>query len=284
MFKSQNNGQHVQESSEVYTASKIEELKAAIGSLCGRSLKYCSDGCLKGYLEVNNWNVKKAKKMLEHTLEWRTTYKPEEIRWHEVANEGERGIIYRASFHDRLGRTVLIFRAGAAIQKISSVENMIRFSVYLLENAVLNFPQGQEQMAWLIDFTGWSFTKSMPIRLSREFINVMQNHYPDRLAIAFLYNPPLAFEAFFKIIKYFLDNKTLEKARFVYPRDKESVDLMKSYFDEENLPVEFGGKATMKYDHEEFSRLMTQDDLKSAAFWGTEDSLSSHVGAGQLSA
>ncbi|XP_028757735.1 phosphatidylinositol transfer protein 3 [Neltuma alba] len=266
MFNSQNNGQHVREGSSVCTASKIEELKAAIGPLSGRSLKYCTDGCLRGYLEVNNWNVKKAKKMLEHTLEWRSAYKPEEIRWHEVAKEGERGIMYRASFHDRQGRTVLVMRAGTAIQKISSVENMIRFNVYLLENAVLNFQQGQDQMAWLIDFTGWSLTKSMPIRLSREFISILQNHYPDRLAIAFLYNPPRAFEAFLKIIKYFLDNKTIEKAKFVYPKEKESVDLMKSYFDEENLPIEFGGKASMKYDHEEYSRLMTQDDLKSAAF------------------
>ncbi|KAK4276593.1 hypothetical protein QN277_014723 [Acacia crassicarpa] len=283
MFKSQNKGKQVQESSDVYTASKIEELRTEIGPLSGRSLKYCTDGCLKGYLEANNWNVKKAKKMLGHTLEWRSTYKPEEIRWHEVAKEGERGIIYRASFHDRQGRTVLIFRTGIPIPKITSIESLIRFDVHLLENAVLNFEQGQHQMAWLIDFTGWSLT-NMSIRLAREFLNILQNHFPDRVAVAFLYNPPRAFETFLKIIKYLLDNKTLEKAKFVYPKEKESVDLMKSYFDEENLPMEFGGKATMKYDHEEYSRLMTQDDLKSAAFWGADDGQSSHVGAGQSSA
>ncbi|KAI9113091.1 hypothetical protein K1719_015616 [Acacia pycnantha] len=283
MFKSQNKGKQVQESSDVHTASKIEELKTEIGPLSGRSLKYCTDGCLKGYLEVNNWNVKKAKKMLGHTLEWRSTYKPEEIRWHEVAKEGERGIIYRANFHDRQGRTVLIFRTGIPIQKITSIETLIRFDVHLLENAVLNFKQGQDQMAWLIDFTGWSLT-NMSIRLAREFLNILQNHYPDRVAIAFLYNPPRAFETFLKIIKYVLDNKTLEKAKFVYPKEKESIDLMKSYFDEENLPIEFGGKATLKYNHEEYSRLMTQDDLKSAAFWGADDSQSSHVGAGRSSA
>lgn len=49
--------------------------------MSGRSLQYCSDPCLRRYLEARNWNVDKSKKMLEETLKWRSTYKPEEIRW-----------------------------------------------------------------------------------------------------------------------------------------------------------------------------------------------------------
>lgn len=50
---------------------------------------------------------------------------------------------------------------------------------------------------------------------------------------------------------------------------------MKTFFDVENLPSEFGGKATLKYDHEEFSRLMAQDDVKTAKFWGFDENNSS---------
>lgn len=32
-------------------------------------------------MEARNWNLEKAKKMLEETLEWRSNYKPHEIRW-----------------------------------------------------------------------------------------------------------------------------------------------------------------------------------------------------------
>lgn len=83
-----------------------------------------------------------------------------------------------------------------------------------------------------------------------------------------------------QIIKYMLDKKTIQKVKFVYPNNKDSVELMKCYFDEENLPIEFGGKGILNYNHEEFSRLMARDDLKSAAFWGSEsdDKLSSYVG------
>ncbi|KAG4944671.1 hypothetical protein AAZX31_17G236800 [Glycine max] len=274
-----NSHQQDQGSSELCTESKIKELKGAIGPLSGRSLMYCTDSCFKRYLEARNWNVDKSKKMLEETLRWRSTYKPEEIRWHEVAIEGETGKLYRANFHDRQGRNVLILRPG--MQNTTSMENQLRHLVYLLENAMLNLPPGQEQMSWLIDFTGWSITNNVPLKLARETINILQNHYPERLAIAFLYNPPRVFEAFWKIVKYFLDNKTFQKVKFVYPKNKDSVELMKSYFDEENLPKELGGKSIMSYNHDEFSRLMVQDDLKCAAFWGSDGKLSNHIANGQ---
>ena len=74
-----------------------------------------------------------------------------------------------------------------------------------------------------------------------------------------------------QIVQYFLDPKTFQKIKFVYPKNKESVELMKSYFDVDNLPIEFGGKATMKYDHEAFSKLMVQDDEKGAKYWGFDE-------------
>lgn len=80
---------------------------------------------------------------------------------------------------------------------------------------------------------------------------------------------------FMQVVKYFLDTKTYHKVKFVYPKNKESVELMKSYFDEDNLPTTFGGKAILNYNHEEFSRLMAQDDLKTSTFWGTDDKVSS---------
>lgn len=246
--------------------AKVRELRTAIGPQSGRSLKYCSDACLSRYLEARNWNVNKAQKMLEESLKWRATYKPEEIRWHEVAHEGETGKVSRANFHDRLGRTVLIMRPG--MQNSTSPEGNIRHLVYLIENAVLNLPEGQEQMSWLIDFSGWSLNTNIPISTARDIIYVLQNHYPERLGLIILYSPPRFFQAFWKVVRYFVDPKTFQKIHFVYPNDKNSMELMKTFFDTENLPSEFGGKATLKYDHEEFSRLMVQEEVKTAKYWG----------------
>lgn len=253
---------HTQENDSTQKTAKVNELRGAIGPLTGSSLHYCTDACLSRYLEARNWNVDKSKKMLQESLKWRSAYKPEEIRWDEVASEGETGKVIRADFHDREGRSVLILRPGR--QNTKEGDKQIRHLVYLVENAILNLPDGQEQMTWLIDFTEWSINTNVPIKTARDTLHIVQNHYPERLAIALLYNPPRLFEAFWKIVKYFLDTKTFHKVKFVYPKNKESVELMSSYFDADNLPAEFGGKAKLLYDHENFSRLMAQDDIKAA--------------------
>lgn len=44
---------------------------------------------------------------------------------------------------------------------------------------------------------------SPPLKTSRETLNILQNHYPERLGMAVLYNPPIAFEMFFKVGAFF---------------------------------------------------------------------------------
>ncbi|KAL8160458.1 hypothetical protein V2J09_001995 [Rumex salicifolius] len=281
---------HRDENDSLLRDAKVKELRAALGPLSGRISKFCTDACLVRYLEARNWNGDKARKMLEDTIKWRTFYKPEEIRWNEVAHEGETGKVSRANFKDRLGRSVLILRPGK--QNTTSAEGNIRHLVYMIENAILNLPEGQGHMSWLIDFTGWSMSTSVPVKTARETINILQNHYPERLGVAFLYNPPRIFEAFWKsplrwlvlwqIVKYFLDDKTFQKVKFVHPNKKESLEVMKSHFDIENLPAEFGGNATLDYNHEEFSKLMIEDDAKSAAFWGFGEKSSKNEAASEF--
>lgn len=262
-----NKDHHVQDHDDRH--AKINELRAAIGPLSGHALKFCSDACLRRYLEARNWNVHKSKKMLEETLRWRATYQPEEIHWDEVAMEGETGKVYRADFHDRFRRSVLIL--NPAKQNTTSEENQLRHLVYLLENAIINLPPGQEQMVWLIDFNGWSLTNYVPVKTVRETTNILQNHYPERLAAAILYNPPRIFEAFWKIVKYFLDSKTFEKVKFVYPKNEECSSFMQQVFDFDKLPTAFGGNNESEYDNEEFSKLMRQDDIKTAQYWMSDD-------------
>ncbi|KAI4386757.1 hypothetical protein MLD38_004662 [Melastoma candidum] len=269
MFLRRKQTQHHPEDDVFQREIKVKELRDELGPLSGRRLKYCTDPCLRRYLIARNWNVEKALKMLEDTLEWRSTFKPEEIRWHEVAHEGETGKVSRADFFDRQGRTVLIMRPGK--QNTTSAEGNIRHLVYLIENSILNLPEGQEQMSWLIDFTGWTLKTQVPVKTARDIVHILQNHYPERLAGAFLYNPPRIFEAFWKAVRYFLDPKTFEKVKFVYPKNKDSVELMSTFFDVENLPAEFGGKATLTYNHKEFSKMMEGDDVKTAEFWSSDD-------------
>ncbi|KAF7100359.1 hypothetical protein CFC21_101886 [Triticum aestivum] len=240
--------------------AKIKELRAALGSLSVRGEKYCDEACLIRYLDARNWNVDKSRKMLKESLKWRATKRPEDIRWPYVSVEAEIGKMYKATFTNREGRTVVVMRP--AKQNTSSHERQLQYLIYTLENAVLSLPEGHAKMVWLIDFTGWTLAHATPFKAARDGMNVLQNHYPKRLSIAFLFNPPL--------LKVLVDLKSAQKLNFVYKENKESMKTMYNHIDPEILPMEFGGKNNVMYNHEDYSKLMTKDDIKTASFWAAD--------------
>nr|DAD21908.1 TPA_asm: hypothetical protein HUJ06_023371 [Nelumbo nucifera] len=176
--------------------AKINEVRRMIGPLPEKLSIYCSDASIARYLRARNWNVKKATKMLKETLKWRLEYKPEEIRWEEVAHEAETGKIYRSGYADKYGRTVLVMRPGC--ENTKSTKGKIRYLVYCMENAILNLSPEQEQMVWLIDFQGFNMS-NISVKVTRETAHVLQDHYPERLGVAILYNPPKFFESFWTV-------------------------------------------------------------------------------------
>ncbi|CAA6659470.1 unnamed protein product [Spirodela intermedia] len=179
-------------------------------------------------LEARNWNIKKALKMLKGSLKWRLDYKPEEIRWEEVAAEAETGKIYRTNIRDRHGRSILVMRPGREI----------RYLVYCMENAILNLRPGQSQMVWLIDYDG------------KETAHILQDHYPERLGVAVLYNPPKFFEPFWK------------KVRFVYTDDPSSSKIMEDVFGMDRLESALGADSQLSFDYEEYANRMREDDKR----------------------
>lgn len=68
--------------------------------------------------------------------------------------------------------------------------------------------------------------------------------------------------------KILFGSKNLPEDEICVPEEQGRVELMRSLFDKDNLPIEFGGKAILKYDHEEFSKQMARDDLKALNLWG----------------
>lgn len=52
--------------------------------------------------------------------------------------------------------------------------------------------------------------------------------------------------------------------------------------DMEVLPVEFGGKNNAVYNHEEYSKLMLQEDIKTSSFWEDDAKTVDHATSGTL--
>ncbi|XP_020259368.1 random slug protein 5-like isoform X2 [Asparagus officinalis] len=201
--------------------------------------------------------------MLKEALKWRLEYKPEAICWEDIVHEAETGKIYRADYCDKYGRTVLVMRPG--FQNTNSTKGQIKYLVYCMENAILNLAADQEQMVWLIDFQGWTMG-SVSVKATRETAHVLQDYYPERLALGILYNPPRIFESFWKIVKPFLEHKTYKKVKFVYSDDIESQKVITDNFDMDKLELAFGGRNPVGFDINQYAERMKEDDKKMSAF------------------
>lgn len=249
--------------------AKLVQLREALGPLSGRASIFCTDDCLNRHLRARNWNVTKAEKMLQEALKWRASYKPEEIKWDEVAHGSETGKLYRASFSDKEGRTVIVMRP--AKENISDPLSQVRLMVYTLENAVLHLPPQQEQMVWLVDYKNWSIRQAFSVSVAREIAYVFQTMYPERLKFCILYDAPWLFEKMWLAIKTILDPETFQKVKFAYTKKPESLKMVEESFDLDHLEVPFGGRNSFIYNHEDYSKQMKLDDVKSAQYWKLDE-------------
>ncbi|XP_068340475.1 uncharacterized protein [Pyrus communis] len=248
--------------------TKIYEVRKMMGPIADRLPAICSEDSISRYLRARNWNTKKAGKMLKETIKWRSEFKPEKIQWvsnapEDIAQEAETGKTYRANYYDKFGRTVLILRPG--FQNTNAVNKQILYLVYCMENAILNMSSDQEQMVWLIDFQRWN-TLSISLKATRETAKILQNHYPERLGIGILYNPPKVFESFWTMVKPFLEPKTHKKVKFVYSDNPQSKKVMEDLFNMDKLESAFGGRSSGGFDHEAYGQRMREDDKKMSSF------------------
>ncbi|KAE8713305.1 Sec14p-like phosphatidylinositol transfer family protein isoform 3 [Hibiscus syriacus] len=190
-------------------------------------------------------------------------YKPDMIKWEDIAEEAETGKIYRANYCDKFGRPVLVMRPG--FQNTKSGSGQIKYLVYCMENAIMNLKQDQEQMVWLVDFLGLA-KATVSVKLSRETARILQDHYPERLGLGILYNPPKLFQSSWMLLKPFLEPKTYQKLKFVYSNDPKCRKIIEEMFELDTLDAAFGGRNISGFDYQAYARQMKDDDVRMSTF------------------
>lgn len=109
--------------------------------------------------------------------------------------------IHSCSFYHVMLSNSVILNCKLIFQNTKDAKGQVKYLVYCMENAILNLPQGQDQMVWLIDFAGFNLG-NLSIHVTKLTADVLQGHYPERLGVAILYNAPKFFEPFWKVCLY----------------------------------------------------------------------------------
>ncbi|KAJ2475230.1 hypothetical protein IWW56_005514 [Coemansia sp. RSA 2131] len=207
------------------------------------------------YVRANKGNIEQARTRLRNTLEWHCTYRPHAITPSSMLNEGATGKQYVNGF-DKCGRPLIYMYSHK--QNTKDAKDHLRYVVFTMEQALRSMPAGVSKVTMIIDVSKYSMSQAVPLSTAREFLHVLESHYPERLHKALVLSPPMYFVMFYKIVAPFIDPVTKDKIAFIDVRGSKGKSEdgtwanILDYVESEQLQADAGGAWNFKYEQSAF--------------------------------
>ncbi|KAI9206940.1 CRAL-TRIO domain-containing protein [Polychytrium aggregatum] len=209
--------------------------------------KWMSDLIIVKYMRATKYNLDYSLTRLEATLLWRRESKPESMDPSDVAGAAACGRSYFCGF-DLNGRP-LLFLVPRNSDGSKNYDEQLKFVIYNLEKATRMFEHGVSQVDIIIDYANMSMSNSVPLSVSRQFLQILGDHYPETLGLGFFVQASWYLSVFWNLISPFIDPVTKAKIHFVEEKvkdDKSSTTLTR-YIAPEQLMVEYGGTCPYQF-------------------------------------
>ncbi|KAJ2077314.1 phosphatidylinositol transfer protein csr1 [Coemansia sp. RSA 988] len=204
------------------------------------------DVLLLRFLRARKWNVDDALQMLLACLRWRLD---EELDWIIWTGESslnysliQRGIGYMHKT-DRLGQPVLFIPVRAIDPSAQPQEQMVEYTIYLMEVARIMLHPPAEKVCLVFDTTNMSMS-NMDWTYFKTFLHYLEHYYPECLGLVLIYNASWVFYSLWKLISPMLDPVVASKVHFA-----SSTDDLQKFIAPQDLPREYGGKSTFEYNY-----------------------------------
>ncbi|KAF9030872.1 CRAL/TRIO domain-containing protein [Hymenopellis radicata] len=220
---------------------------------------WLSNECFQRFLRAVKWkSADAAIRRLEVTLKWRREFGLyDKVNAAHVEPEALTGkqVIFGYDTHGRPALYLIPSR-----QNTTENPCQVDFTVWMLERTIDLMGPGVEDLALLINFADRG--KSPSMATSRKVLNILQEHYPERLGMALIINLPFIINAFFKLITPFVDPHTREKMKF-------NIDAVQDgIFVPENIMKEhWGGTSDFEYEHEKYWKALVELTEKRTQTW-----------------
>ncbi|KAJ1821908.1 phosphatidylinositol transfer protein csr1 [Coemansia sp. RSA 2671] len=196
------------------------------------------DVLLLRFLRARKWKPEDALNMLLACLRWRQN---EDIDWLVWSGESRLNLALMRSgigaLHrtDRIGQPVLHIPVRLNDPKAQPLEQIVEYTIYLMEVARCVLHPPVEKVCLLVDTTDMSLS-NMDWNFFRTFLHYLEHYYPECLGLVLIYNASWVFNSLWKLIRPLLDPVVASKVQFAASQK----DLQK-FIAPENLPVELGG-------------------------------------------
>ncbi|KAF9372449.1 hypothetical protein CPB97_001257 [Podila verticillata] len=192
-------------------------------SFSAKQKAWASDDTLVRYLKARKWSLQEAKQAVIESIQWHESYNPAKPDREGLWTETSAGKLYVSGF-DMESRPLLYMKPR--LENTAASPAQIRHVCFHLETAIALMPEGVQNLAILIDFSGSSMRTNPGVAVAREIINVLGSHYPERLGKAYIIHAPWFFFPFYKLISPFIDPVTKSKINFVDMKKQKSRSLV----------------------------------------------------------
>ncbi|KAG8751243.1 hypothetical protein FRC12_012528 [Ceratobasidium sp. 428] len=179
----------------------IPNIAAEKGALTEEEQFWLTRECLLRYLRASKWVLATTITRLDDTLRWRREYglydliTPEHVEPESLTGKEQ------LAGYDAERRPALYMLPSR--QNTDESTRQLQFAVWMLERAIDVMGPGVENLDLLINFADRS--KNPALGTARTMLNILQNHYPERLGLALIINVPMLVNLFFKAIMPFVD-------------------------------------------------------------------------------
>ncbi|OEH75072.1 cral trio domain-containing protein [Cyclospora cayetanensis] len=210
-----------------------------------------NDMVLCRYLRSYSWDDVHARQQLLRTVWWRRHRKPHCISPEEVKGTAARGSVYRKGF-DKRGHPIVYFKPGR--EPAQSTKAAQDYTLYTMERAMQSVDKssGRDQLVFLVDFSGFSITQVPSMDLSKEVVGILNDHYTDILAKAYMLDAPSYFDSVWRFVKIMLHPLTASKVEFIQTSNKQQLSKLLEHVPAEFLEESLGGTCEVSYDHDRY--------------------------------
>lgn len=191
------------------------------------------------FLKARKYDVEKAFLMLADYIAFRVIEYPENsVQTSEIKASLDAGKVQVLKYPDRLGHLCVAITLSKHNVKDVSAGETERFIVYCFDQIISKILKGKKSMSKLTIFVnlqgvGWN---NLDVEGAKKLFTILQNYFPERLALLFNWCPPSIFWIAYKMILPFIDPNTRRKIAMA----NHQKDLRK-YFDPSKLPCSLGG-------------------------------------------
>jgi hypothetical protein len=247
---------------EAKSVASLRDSLSTFGPLTPEQSVWLDDACLLRYLRARGFEQCKAMAMLRDTLTWRQTNAIHELvpakqnlaAFDIVSREAATGKMFVLPKLDSLGRAVIVMRPG--LENSEDVDGNILFLKYTLERASRLCPAAGK-FALIIDYSAGEFSiRNAPsLSTNKLTLSIVQDHFPERLALAVMVDPPSFFYPLFCVVRPFIDPITAAKINFVTMADDATNPVNSGLLDASTTPAEYGGELHYRFDAESYFEL-----------------------------